>query len=90
MLEQSGQSCVESLQPCDPVGNFGAALLDQVGQGGGRVHAMPGVAPARDPGGILEGHIETAQVDDQAQVLDISLAVFPIRVVAPTRPREPA
>jgi hypothetical protein len=88
-FEQSGESCVQCLQPRDPVGNVGAPFLDQAGQGGGRVHAMPRVAPTRDPGSILEWQIEAAQVDDQAQVLDVSLAVFAIRVSPPTRRGEP-
>jgi hypothetical protein len=47
------------------------------------------MAPAGDPGGILEREIEPAQVDDQPQVLDVGSAVLAVRVVAPTgaRPR---
>ena len=71
MPNESRQSGVEGLQSGDPVGDLGAPLLDQARQFGGRVRAVSGVAPARDPGGILERHIEPAQVDDQAQMLDI-------------------
>ena len=70
------QPSVEGLEPGDPVGDLGAPLADHPGQLGGRVRAVPGVAPARDPGGILERQIEASQVDDQAQVLDVGRSPY--------------
>ena len=59
------------------------------GQLRSRVAAVPGMAPAGDPGRIVEREIEAAKVDDQAQVLDIGRAVFAVRVVSPTGSRKP-
>ena len=89
MPEQTGESSVESLQPGDPIGDLCPPILDHPRQLRGRVSAVSRMAPARDPRGILEWQVEAAQVDDQSQVLDIRRAVFSIRVVAPTGPREP-
>jgi hypothetical protein len=55
---QSGQLGVERLQPFDPIGDVPTALHDHAGQLGDRIRAVPGMAPARDPGGILERDIE--------------------------------
>lgn len=41
---------------------------------------MPGMTPAGDPGGVLEWQVEAAQVDQQAQVLDVGIAVLPVGI----------
>jgi hypothetical protein len=87
--EQAGKSGVQDLEARDPVGDLGPPSLDHAGQFGSRISAVPGVAPARNPSGILQGQIEAAKVDDQAQVLHIDWAIVAVRVVTPTGSREP-
>ena len=87
---QPGQPRVEDVEAGDPVGDVGTAFADEARQFGGRLGAVSRVAPAGDPGGILERDIEPAQVDEQAQVLDILLTVVAVGVLAPARRRKPA
>jgi hypothetical protein len=63
--EQSGQPRVERLQSRDPISDLRTSYFDHAGQLGSRVRAVPGMAPARDPGRVLERDVEPAQVDDQ-------------------------
>lgn len=72
---------VKSLEPGDPIGDVGTAFADEPRQLGGRVGAMARVTPARDPAGVPERNVESAKVDQQAQVLDVRLAVLAIVVV---------
>ena len=85
--EQAGESGVQRLEPGDPVGDLGSSSRDHAGQLGSGVAAVPGVAPAGDPRRFVEGEIEAAKVDDQAQVLDIGRPVVAVRVVSPTGSR---
>jgi hypothetical protein len=89
MPEKSGRSCVEGLQPGDPIGDCRAALLDHARELRCGVCAVPGVAPPGHAGGIFERDVEAAQVDDQAQVLDIRRPIFAVRVLSPARSRKP-
>ena len=50
----------------------------------------PGMAPAGDPCRVVERDIKPTKVDDQPQVLDVRLAIVPIRVVPPGGSRQPA
>ena len=52
--------------------------------------AVAGMTPARDLRGVVERHVEPAQVDQEPQVLDIRLAVLAVGVLAPVCAREPA
>ena len=90
VAEESRQPGVQGLQPRDALGDLGSPSIDQARQLGGRVPAVPGVAPARDPGGILERDVEPPQVDDQAQVLDVRRSVLAVGVVPSGRTRQPA
>ena len=87
MTLQTRQPGVKGLQADDAVSDVGPTLPDQARQFGGQFRAMSGVAPARDPGGVLKRDVETAQIDDQAQVIDIRSPVFAIGVVPASGPR---
>jgi hypothetical protein len=87
---QASQPNVEGLQASNTVNNVGSALSDQARQFGGRLGAVSGVTPARDPGGILERDIQPTQIYEQAQVLDIRLAVLAVGVVSSGGPGQPA
>jgi hypothetical protein len=87
---ESREASVEGLKPRDPVGDLGAALGEEPRQLGGGVGAVSGVAPARDPAGISEGKVEPAEVDQQAQVLDVLLAVVAVGLVAARCSWQPA
>jgi hypothetical protein len=79
---QPGQPRVERLQSGNSVRDVRPAFFDQARQFGGRLRAVSRVAPAGDPRGILERNIQPAQIDDQAQVLDIRLGVLTVGVVS--------
>jgi hypothetical protein len=75
------QARVEGLETGDTIGDVGATRLDKVWKLGGGVRAMPGVAPARDLAGIPERDVEPTEVDQEAQMLDVRLAILAIGIV---------
>jgi hypothetical protein len=83
------QLVVEGTQAGEPASDIGTALGDERGQLGGRLRAVAGMTPARDPGRIRQGHIQPPELDEQPQVLDILLVVLAICVVATGRTRQP-
>ena len=62
---QSGKPRVQHMKAGDPIGDVGSPLIDEARQFVGRLGAMTRVAPAGDPGSILERDIEAPQVDQQ-------------------------
>ena len=56
----------------------------------GRLGAVTGVTPAGDARGGVERDVEPAEVDEQAQVLDVVRVVVAVVVVASRRARQPA
>ena len=86
MAFEPAKPSVEGLESGDPLRDLGPPFADEPRQLGGRVGAVAGVAPARDPAGVVERDVEPAEVDQQAQVLDVRLAVVAI-VVVPSRAR---
>ena len=83
MPDERGEASVECLQACDLDFDLGATFADDAGQFGRHVRAVSGVTPAGDPRGIVERNVEPAQVDQQAQMFDVRLAVLAIGVVSP-------
>ncbi|HEX5148346.1 MAG TPA: hypothetical protein VFW02_04645, partial [Candidatus Limnocylindrales bacterium] len=65
MALEPGQPRVEGFEAGDPVGDRGTSFADDARQLSRRLCTVAGVAPAGDPGGVLERDIEPAQVDDQ-------------------------
>lgn len=90
MALQACQPRIKGLQAGDPICDVGPAFSDEARQFRCRLGAVPRMAPARDPGGILERDIEPTQIDEQAQVLDICLAVLAVGVVSSGGPGQPA
>jgi hypothetical protein len=80
---EPAKACIQGLEADDAVGDVGTALADKPRKLGGRVGTVAGVAPTRDLAGVPKGDIEPAQVDQEAQVLDVRLAVVAIVVVPP-------
>ena len=90
MRLEAQQASVKCLQARDPFGDLRAASGDHPREFFGRVRAMARMAPTRDPGGVLEWDVQSTKVDEQPKVLDVSVAVHPVRIVPATRPRQPA
>jgi hypothetical protein len=85
--EEPSQSDIQRVESGDAISDLDATLPDHARQFGGRIRTVTGVAPTRDPGRLVERQIKPAQVDDQAQVLDVRRAVLTVGVVASTGPR---
>ena len=81
---------VKTLESGDSIRDVDAPLADESWKLGGRVGAMTRMAPAGDLGRVSERDVEPAKLDQQAKMLDISLAVLAVVVVPSRGPREPA
>src|SRR5262245_31155499 len=89
MAGQPGEAPIEGAEPSDPLGDLGPSLLDQFWQLRGRLAAMARMAPAGDPGRVVEREVKPAQLDQQSQVLDRGLVVLAVVVVATAGRRQP-
>jgi hypothetical protein len=87
---QVGQPSVEGAQAGNSVGDVGAPAGDDLGQADRRLVAVPGMAPRSDSGGVVERNLETAQVDQEAQVLDVGVGVLAVVVRLSSRAGQPA
>lgn len=83
MSPETGEARIKRLQPRDPIGDVGPALLDEPRQVGCHVGAVSCMTPAGNPRGVLERNIEAAEVDEEPEMLDVLVAVLSI-VIVPT------
>lgn len=81
---------VKSLQAGNPVGNDRPPFGDQPRRLAGGIRAVARVTPRRDLGGVLQRQVEPSEIDQEAQVFGVGLAVLAVVVLPARRAREPS
>ncbi len=90
MSAQHREALIEGLETGDAIGDRDASLLDEPRQFLCRLGAVPGMAPAGDPCRVVQRKVESTEVDQQTEMLDIGVPVLPVVVLTPRRARQPA